>query len=133
MSGKALGRKYGISSSNISRHARVEGWPAARKAYTEEFLAQCAKLAAEKSAEDFGAYVEEMQEDLIRLNRILKAKMYETLTFDEPFSPRDLNCFSKVLSNMQADLDSRIAAQRDPNSGELTVTFINGEWEKEGS
>ncbi|MBR0352237.1 MAG: hypothetical protein IJH53_03440 [Oscillospiraceae bacterium] len=124
-----LGSKYAISSSNISRHGRREDWPALRQKYQEELVAQYARLAAERDA----AYVAEMKEKVVCFSRILAKKMEETLSYDEPFAPRDLSMLQKALSLMQGNLESFLSCDRKADDRSLNVVFVNGDWENEGS
>ena len=125
--------KYNIPLRSLARKAKAEEWQQKRTDFGNTVATKRIQKVAEKQVKSFADFVPVLQEGIIDTTTMLLAKIVETMSYGDAFSPRDL----KSLSGMVNDLGFLLKdLKEDMNAGgaesdKVTVEFVKPYWETE--
>ena len=125
--------KFNVGDATVWRRASKENWKEEKKTFDRKVIEKVQEKSIEKKAKTFTEFVPVLQEGIIDTTTMLLAKIVETMSYGDAFSPRDL----KSLSGMVNDLGFLLKdLKEDMNAGgaesdKVTVEFVKPYWETE--
>ena len=100
---REVAERFGVGQAAVYHRAERGKWREEKERLEREALDRVREKAVEKKADSLTEYLGELRDGIAEHGRTMLAKIGETMSYEEPFSPRDL----KNLSGMFRDLSSQ--------------------------
>ena len=128
---RELAKKYDVSLRMISYKAKEEDWQTAKQKHCNTVATQLQQKTIEKTSESLSDYAVRQTADIVKINELLISKVYETMSYGDAFSPRDLKSLSGLLSDLMMNRKSMMEeiAPGTSDADRITVEFVKGEWD----
>ena len=121
---RSLANKYGISKDQIARWSKHDHWIEERNKYRDSVATECIQAAKQD--------VLDRRAKLFQSVDKLQQRVDQLLDLEDAMAPRDLKSLSSTMMDIKMMLGIRDEVEEDTkSSNEITVTFVNNEWETE--
>jgi hypothetical protein len=127
-----LAKKHGVSLRMIAYKAKEEDWQTAKQKHCNAVATRLQQKTIEKQSKDFADFIPVLKEGIIDTTTMLLAKIAETMSYGDAFSPRDLKSLSGMINDLSfllKDLNEQTGAAAE--SDKVTVEFVKPYWETE--